>query len=416
MDNQNNPNSQNTNPLPQAPSTPSFTPPDSSNNPVSVSNGAPAVWPATDPGQAQPAASDNGASFGLNQPQPAVPAADPASFSGTNQPQSMPMPNNPWATPSQPSSVSAPDPVSPWAPVQTEPQPSATPAIPDEPAPAQPDTASVFTPSLAPEPATQNGSAPLNPWSQTLAPDNNPLTQQPAPAWTPPDQSFSPQEPVTATGSNPIPSPTPAEPIAPTDMGGQPAASMPADNPWNAPAQPSTQDQPASQPSWNVTAADVPPAPDTNTPPPSADSVPTDLSHLITGNAPQQSVPASAETLVVPAVNPEVPNLPAEKHKGIPIWLIGVGAGLLLLVIGASAYFILGIGQPSKPTTSLPATPAEKAAETKPVVPAAPVAESSTQPAATGSASFGTLEGGESQPATGSSSLELARQRQQAGQ
>ncbi|MDP3948307.1 MAG: hypothetical protein Q8P87_01210 [bacterium] len=170
----------------------------------------------------------------------------------------------------------------------------------------------------------------------------------------------------------------------------------PLDNPWGSPPQapPLDQPQPATQPSWT-----------------SSEAAPTDLSHLISNNQPEQTNP-TAENLVAPTapVAPEIPNLPTEAHKSIPKWLIGLGGGLLLLVLGASAYFILGIGQPTK-TTSLPATTAPEATAVKLPPPiATPAAQPSQQPIATGSANFGELQGNVgNQGAT--SAAELLRQR-----
>jgi cytoskeletal protein RodZ len=153
------------------------------------------------------------------------------------------------------------------------------------------------------------------------------------------------------------------------------------------------------------------------------DSAPTDLSHLINNPQPETVQPAP-ETLVVPsapAANPEAPTVSTESHKGgIPKWLLGIGGGLLIVVIGASAYFILGVGQPAKTTTSIPATTVSRTAEeVKPAqqpvaAPAAtPVAQPAQQPAATGSASFGALQGNNATAsAQPSSAAELLRQRQ----
>ena len=131
------------------------------------------------------------------------------------------------------------------------------------------------------------------------------------------------------------------------------------------------------------------------------EAAPTDLSHLITNNNSQP------ETLVVPPASstPEVPTMPSENHKRVPRWLIGVGVGLLLAVVVATAYFILGIGQAPK-STSQPATTVSQN-QIKPPLPIATPAPTSEQPA-TGSASFGELQGG--QQAT--SAADLLRQRQ----
>lgn len=163
------------------------------------------------------------------------------------------------------------------------------------------------------------------------------------------------------------------------------------------------------------------PAQDQNFPQPSQfESAPTDLSHLITNtsdipqpaetNQPSASVP---ENLVIqPSVNPDIPNIPGvENHKGIPKWLIGIGIGLLLIVIGASAFFILGVGQPSK-TTSLPATQTSKSTP-KP----SPTTTPQKTPQPSGTTGFGQFEGSPAAtlaptPKPATSAAELLKQRQ----
>ncbi len=213
----------------------------------------------------------------------------------------------------------------------------------------------------------------------------------------------------------------------------QPTAS-PLDNPLGVPPQAPLIDQPqptTTQPSWtNIPSGDTDNQPNTTSNPSiPTEAAPTDLSHLITGNQPEQANPVSPETLVVPPATtaaPEVSNPPAQTHKGIPRWLIGVGIGLLVLVIAASAYFILGIGQPAK-TTSLPVETTPKTAAVQTPAPIitptnAPVA----QPAASGSANFGQLGGAgggqsptPSLPSSASSAaqilLQQQKQRQQQG-
>lgn len=250
-----------------------------------------------------------------------------------------------------------------------------------------------------------------NPTAPTPPPPNEPI-----PSWLPPLQPIPPQpepfptpsipnppqpEPIPSTEPMPAPAPVwtppPVQPepsFAPPTMEPNPVPIEPT--PTFTPPQP--EEKPVTQPSWMAAVPDS--APD------SQESAPTDLSHLISNNYPEPgSTQPVSDTMVVP-------NPPAESHKGIPRWLIGLGAGLLIIVIGASAYFILGIGQP-KTTTSLPAATAPQTAEVKtpPTIPVQPT----TQPA-TGSANFGQLEnsGGTQSEAT-SSSMDLIRQRQQQG-
>lgn len=248
---------------------------------------------------------------------------------------------------------------------------------------------------------------PASPWSTPPTPPPMP-EPAPVPAWTPPVPAGTPFPPMpespapapTAPESAPMPTFTPPSSI-PTPEANAPIANTSSlDNPWGAPTQPPPID------SSPATAAPFPTEPSwMNTAP--AESAPTDLSHLINESS---NTPPPAETLVVPpapAANPETPGLTTETHKGIPKWLLGLGIVLLILVIGASAYFILGIGQPSKPTTSLPAVTAPKAAVTQPTPP-----PPTATPVATGSASFESLQGSGSAPQA-TSAAELLRQRNQ---
>ncbi|KKR15841.1 MAG: hypothetical protein UT54_C0042G0001, partial [Candidatus Daviesbacteria bacterium GW2011_GWB1_39_5] len=220
--------------------------------------------------------------------------------------------------------------------------------------------------------------------------------QNQTPTWSPPAQ---PEE-----IAQPQPEPTPTfmpEPVSQsTEI--QTSASLPATNTsqqesTGIPSAPET--QPAVQPSW------------TNT-----ETAPTDLSHLITNNnTSPQSVDSNPETVVVPpAQTPEVPNVSTENHKKLPLWLIGVGIGLLILVAGASAYFILGIGQASKPTTSLPATTTTNTSTATPPA-ATPIAATSAQPSeqpgASSSSNFGELGGSNASPQA-SSAAQILLQRQ----
>ena len=256
--------------------------------------------------------------------------------------------------------------------------------------PAPPAEPPPYPQDIPPPPTPAVPTTPLDNWPP-ITPPANPQPQ-PAPTWPP-----TYQIPV-----NPQPQPQTEQP---TSTFTQPQTS-PLDNPWGAPTQApaidgSNQNQP-SQPVYSTPQ----------------ETAPTDLSHLISNNDTSQIQPSSAipETLVVPQANsisPEVPTLPSEGHRGIPKWLIGVGVGLLLVIAGASAYFILGIGQNAK-TTSLPVqtTPVKTAVRTPP--PAATPVPQATPPAATDSASFGQLQGNSSTPQA-TSAADLLRQRQQQG-
>lgn len=223
-----------------------------------------------------------------------------------------------------------------------------------------------------------------------------------APTWPPAPQS--PQAPLPQTPS--FDATTPTTPFSePQTQPQLSTGTSPLDNPWNVPTQP---------PPLGVTLP-VSNPPTGESQPSLQDSTPTDLSHLISGNnnLPNQDQFQTAdtpETLVVPsggATTNEAPAVPLEtNHKGIPKWLIGLGIGLLIVVAGASAYFILGIGQKTE-EGSIPATQAPKSQQQ--VKPAAPIA---TPPAATGSGSFGQLEGTTPSPQA-TSAADLLRQRQQ---
>lgn len=136
---------------------------------------------------------------------------------------------------------------------------------------------------------------------------------------------------------------------------------------------------------------------------------PTDLSQLsnLGGESPAFTPPVSTpETVVVPPTNP-VPNAGiAEPHKRLPKGLIIGGIVILILVIVASAYFILGIGKPGEPQpSSLPAQ------QQLPLTnPPKPVTQTTTN-TATGSSTFGSL-GNTPATASGQSALDLLRARQ----
>lgn len=315
--------------------------------------------------------------------------------------------------PAPPSSIPSWTPPQP-TPIQSEPASS--------PFSALPNTTSTWPPPITPQPTPiQPGPTPAQ--SEPAFPNPSwpasPSSQSSFDAWTPPVQS--PPIPASAPlNPSSIPSWTPPVPQPePTPIQLEPASSpslSPLDNPWGAPIQPPTidgsqnqiqSDQAPIQPSWMNTPSPAPnPMSNENTnasAPIPSESVPTDLSHLISNNIPIPAQP-TPETLVAPtASNPEIPTLPTQNHKGMPYWLIGTGIGLLLLVAGASAYFILGIGQPAKTTTSLPATIATPTPT--------PVTQPTSQPVATGSANFGELQGSSNQTAT--SAADLLRQRQQ---
>lgn len=259
--------------------------------------------------------------------------------------------------------------------------------------PSSPPTFDPMSPPTYP-PAPTFPQEPPPPFPPT-APSFNPPPPV-APLWPPAPEPAPISPPPSTFPASPLPSPTPdlssgwppATPPPPNT-----SSTSPLDNPWGAPFQPPPISTPSTPPPW------TPP----QTPIETSDSPPTDLSHLVGNNPQPEPAPANlnqAETLVVPpAVVPESAAEPLENGKrGIPKWLIGVGVGLLLAVLGTSAYFIMRIGQTPK-TTSLPAVDTSQTTQIKPPAPiATPVSQQSAP--ATGSASFGEIQGGGQQQAT----------------
>ena len=230
-----------------------------------------------------------------------------------------------------------------------------------------------------------------------------------------PPESNTPPSDLTSSGtsaplSTPNPIPTAPEPLAPpvestptfnwSNPGGAPEPTIPITSP--IPEQQPTSAEPAMPSFSSPTAPEF-------APPPSTESAPTDFSQLVgqASDQPVYSPPLSQpETLVVPPSSPEPTTLQTDGgRRGIPKWVIFGGAGFLLAVLGASAYFILGIGQTQ--TDSLPATE-QQTLITPPV--ASPLVQ---QPdLATSSAGFGSFTGSPSPIAT--SAADLLRLRQQA--
>lgn len=253
---------------------------------------------------------------------------------------------------------------------------------------------------------TQKPRSPLtfDPMSPPTPPPASPPASQRGELGGPPPTFPQEPPPITPPAAPPPFPTTPPWPPAPEPAPAPPPASAtftsPLDNPWGAPPQPPPINTPPTPPPWTPPAS-----PDASLGGPQApvekDTAPTDLSHLV-GNS---SIP-QPETLVVPPVSPEVPTYPAETTKrGVPKWLVGLGVGLLLAVVGASAYFIMGIGQAPK-GGSVPAVPTQTTQQVKPPAPLpTPVTETETS-------SFGELQGG-GQQAT--SAGDLLRQGQQQG-
>lgn len=332
-------------------------------------------------------------------PNPLPSNANPTTFNNSSFP-------NPYPTPPTNPDLSSAPPIS-----STPVQPELT--IPVAPFPA----ASTFPIPAPTDPNSIFNSPPPNP--------GNDLNLSAPP--TPPVSL--PPEPADIPTTNPLPT----QQIPTIDQNPSASSFSSLDNPWNSPTQPPTLDgstSSSSPPTWTETTSQPitpsieeasPPEPPAQPNPTPNELAPTDLSHLLGNNSSENSQNSSgggSETLVMPSSNsnaaPEVPNIPLEEHTGIPKWLIGVGIGLLIIVAGASAYFILGIGQPSKNPESVPAQVSKTNVKTPPPI-ATPIPQPSTEPAASGSANFGQLQGGgASASPTATSAADILKQRQQA--
>lgn len=221
--------------------------------------------------------------------------------------------------------------------------------------------------------------------------------------------SASPQD----NGLTPPPSPLPTFTPPTTEISNPNLANSqsPTDPNFNWSSSP-TQNPPATEPTSFPQLEPYTTTQPSDLTPTHSEPAPTDLSHLenqATEPAPSVYTPplSQPETLVAQAssTNSEIPNIPTEnEHKGIPMWLIGVGVGLFLVVTAASAYFILGVGRAPQPESVPAVTNEEQTLVAPPIVvqtplPTNPVATSSTE-----------LEGGT--PTQATSAADLLRQRQ----
>lgn len=164
-------------------------------------------------------------------------------------------------------------------------------------------------------------------------------------------------------------------------------------------------------------------------PPEVPEPAPTDLSQLADANGASNSTDvynppvSSPETLVVPTPTPTT--VTAANHKVLPV-LTMIGAIVVILVVaGASAYFILGIGkQASQNPGSVPINqqpPLSNPPAQNPTPPAiikpTPVAIPSEPPSSGGSSTFGEINGegeeGSQTNQTPTSAADLIKKRQQ---
>lgn len=287
---------------------------------------------------------------------------------------------------------------------------------------------SIWTPPSTAAPTDMNTSDPISPAASSL---DNPFN---VPTQPPTIDGGLPPAPLDANYPN-----NPAQPI---DMNTDPITPQPDTNTLNS-TQLDTQtlgmqsqtntlsqpDVPSWQPPTPTNPEPAPNQPEAVAPTPPPDPAPTDLSHLIPDSANSQpGQPAlneatnpvytppitQPETLIVPSNGNEVgPNIPTENsHSKIPKWVIGLGIGLLIAVSGASAYFILGVGQ----NVTTPSLPAEEQTEqqlsTPPTIaPTAPVITPTSTLPGNGSG-FENLDSSGPTPPQASSAADILRDRQ----
>lgn len=320
-----------------------------------------------------------------NNPGSNPPQADLSSVLGPPPTQSVANPTTPQADPALTPVVPTIDPNP--TPMPTPPVSEPTPSMPETPLPPSLDSSPIPpTPPFPETPLPEPPSAPtLDPTSPTSAPAPSEPTIGSMPNTTTPELIDPPPDPVTnpsGSGSDlnagfnwsnngGLSPQAPAEPNAP----------MP--NSLGNPLDPFAQ--------------------------PQNDSAPTDLSQL-TGITPEpQNVytpPMSQpETLVVSPSTPDTTVQAESTSKGIPKWAFIAGGILLIVVIGISLVFILGIGQTPK-TASVPVT--QQPALVTPPQPTPAQIPAAVTPVSTSSAGFGGVSGG-NQPSTASSAADILK-------
>ena len=315
--------------------------------------------------------------------------------------------------------------------------PNNPPSLPGQADPNQPTT--VNDPPISPIPGLDNtlsNTSPApnpSPWSPDMA--NSQAAGGPFPP--PPITQPVPTPPAPNTSSNPwdmSAPPTTNQPVIPPFPSNEPSMPPAPSNPpmptfvsptGQSPTEASSNSTSALPPFLDPNTSAAPPAdpsnilgPNSMGPLPSSEPAPTDLSQL-TGNTEQPPPPdiyvpavSNPENLVVPTNSSAESMKPEGGRSGhglLPKLLIGIGIIVVLAVAGASAYFILGIGKPTEPTTSVPAQTDQSALTNPPTPAAVPTAQPTTDPAATDSASLGDLN---PQPTdSGSSALDLLKSR-----
>ncbi|KKS13994.1 MAG: Minus agglutinin [Candidatus Daviesbacteria bacterium GW2011_GWB1_41_5] len=248
--------------------------------------------------------------------------------------------------------------------------------------------------------------------TKTFPPADDPSS----PALIPPEPVVS-AEPISVQPEVPVvPAPGPVLPTTPAplpEIPVMPQAGFPsAENPvptW--PPQPPAAEPEGAIPPFGQPLSE-PPAPPFIPPLTMAEAGPTDLSHLV-GNIPTASVQPEVtqpETLVTPSGN-EANQVVGGGGNGFPKWLLFAGGFVLLLVVaGASAYFILGFGQQEIPPVQPGAEQTPPTVSTQVIPPTLP--PQPTVPASTSSGSFGGVSGEPTASPSGTSALDLLRQRQ----
>src|SRR3989344_6761709 len=244
-----------------------------------------------------------------------------------------------------------------------------------------PQTPEPVAPSLSPKPTstfdTQSSPTPLGqPFSPGSTSISNPMANDPQSLHSlTPEPSLQSAPPILSdnTLSNLNTAfPTIPNPIESSNIASNPFGNLPQ---LTQESQPSGYTPPPFSPAptsaeSNGVPADFDPSKlvmsQTDQPDQPPEPAPTDLPHPM-NTAPQTPEPnanfvppvTQAETLVLPSNgngSQVMANVAGETHsRGLPKWVIGLSIALLLIVAGASAYFILGIGQ-SNQSISLPAT------------------------------------------------------------
>lgn len=216
-----------------------------------------------------------------------------------------------------------------------------------------------------------------------------------------------PNSPVTAEPGTPAPIPATPPPVAePVPTFIPPVPPVPTtpnfgENSVSVSPVPAGPDA-SSVPNW-AAVNDV----SSNTPP---EAMPTDLSNLM-GNAPVSSTETAQPTIVMPPPNPEVNQVVTGGSRGFPRIILILGAILVLVVIGASAYFILGVGNSANLPTSVPAEQQTLTTPPKQIVPSVVPLQTGTGSATLGNPSGATLSATPIPTTTSGSAIDLLRSR-----